>query len=245
MAIRFLLAGDSCIVVEFGDEINPEINRMVRFMFLSLKREGTPGINELIPTYRSLYVQYDPLEISLEELKRRLKRVVKKFDEVKLPPLRVVEIPTVYGGRYGPDLEFVAEYNGLTQEEVVEIHTSSCYLVYMIGFTPGFAYLGGVSKRIATPRLETPRVKVPAGSVGLTGEQTGVYPVESPGGWRLIGSTPIRIFDPGRDPPVFIQPTSDYVRFIRISEKEFHKIKEQVEAEQYEIRIRHIPDKKE
>lgn len=245
MRIRFLLAGDSCIVVEFGDEINPELNRMVRFMFLSLNRAGIQGITELIPTYRSLYVQYDPLEISLEELKRRLKKVVQKFDEVELPPLRVVDVPTVYGGRYGPDLEFVAEYNGLTKEEVVEIHTSSSYLVYMIGFTPGFAYLGGVSKRIATPRLETPRLKVPAGSVGLAGEQTGVYPVESPGGWRLIGCTPIRIFDPGRDPPVVLQPTSDYVRFIRISEEEFRRIREQVKAGQYEIRIRNIPEKTE
>lgn len=245
MSIRFLLAGDSCIVVEFGDEINPELNRMVRFMFLSLNRAGIQGITELIPTYRSLYVQYDPLEISLEKLRRRLKKAVQKFDEVELPSLRVVDIPTVYGGRYGPDLEFVAEYNGLTKEEVVEIHTSSSYLVYMIGFTPGFAYLGGVSKRIATPRLETPRLKVLAGSVGLAGEQTGVYPVESPGGWRLIGCTPIRIFDPGRDPPVVLQPTSDYVRFVRISEEEFRRIREQVEAGQYEIRIRNIPEKTE
>jgi inhibitor of KinA len=242
MRTRFLLAGDSCIVVEFGDEIAPELNRNVRCMFLSLNQAGIQGVTELIPTYRSLYIQYDPLEISLEELKRRLKKSVQEFDEVELPSLRVVDIPTVYGGRYGPDLEFVAEYNGLTEEEVVEIHTSSSYLVYMIGFTPGFAYLGGVSKRIATPRLETPRLKVPAGSVGLAGEQTGVYPVESPGGWRLIGCTPIRIFDPGRDLPVILQPTSDYVRFVRISEEEFRRIKEQVEAGQYEIRIRNIPE---
>ena len=238
MAFRFLLAGESCVVVEFGDEINLELNRMVRYMFLSLKQMSIPGITELIPTYRSLYVEYNPLLIGLEELKKRLREVDEGTDEVDISPPRVVEIPTVYGGEHGPDLEFVANYNNLTQKEVVEIHTSQDYLVYMLGFTPGFAYLGGVSERIATPRLETPRLKVLAGTVAIAGQQTGVYPVDSPGGWRLLGKTPIQLFDPDRDPPALLQPTSDYVRFVSIDEDEYQTIKEQVEAGQYQVRTR-------
>jgi len=243
MSARFLLAGESCIVIEFGDEISPKLNRMVRYMFLLLSQAGVPGVIELIPTYRSLYVQYNPLEIRLEELKRRLDEAQQKLDEVDLPPPRVVEFPTVYGGEFGPDLEFVANYNNLTPEEVIEIHTSKDYLVYMLGFTPGFAYLGGVSKRIATPRLETPRLKVPAGTVAIAGEQTGVYPVESPGGWRLLGRTPIRLFDTRREPPAILQPTSDYVRFVRINEEEFQKIREQVDAGRHKIRISNLREK--
>jgi len=235
---RLLLAGDSCIAMEFGNEISPELNRMVRRMFFLVKQADIPGVLELVPTYRSLYIYYDPLRIRLEDLKRKLRELERKADEVELPPQRVVEIPTVYGGEYGPDLDFVAKYNNLTPEEVVEIHTSTDYLVYMIGFTPGFAYLGGMSKRIAAPRLETPRVKVPAGSVGIAGEQTGIYPIESPGGWRIIGRTPVKIFDPTRDPPVILQPTSDYVRFVRISEEEFHRIKRLVESGEYKVSIR-------
>lgn len=234
MGSRFLLSGDSCLVMEFGDEINPELNQMVRRMSVSLAKADIRGITELVPTYRSLYIQYDPLQICLEELKSRLVEIEGSLSRIDLPPPRIVKVPTLYGGEYGPDLASVAEYHGITQREVVEIHKSRDYLVYMLGFTPGFAYLGGLSERISTPRLETPRLRVPAGTVAIAGQQTGVYPVESPGGWRLLGRTPIKLFDPHKEPPSAMQPY-DYVRFVEIDEEEYEEIRSRVESGNYEI----------
>jgi inhibitor of KinA len=234
MGSRFLLSGDSCLVMEFGDEISPELNQMVRRVSVSLAEAEIQGITELVPTYRSLYIEYDPLQISLEELKRRLLEIEGSLSRTDLPPPRTVEIPTLYGGEQGPDLASVAEYHGISEREVVEIHKSGEYLVYMLGFTPGFAYLGGLSERISTPRLETPRLKVPAGTVAIAGRQTGVYPVESPGGWRLLGRTPIKLFDPHKDPPSVLQPY-DYVRFVEIDEEEYEEIRSRVESGGYEI----------
>ena len=234
MGSRFLLSGDSCLVMEFGDEISPELNQMVRRVSVSLAEAEIQGVTELVPTYRSLYIEYDPLQINLEELKRRLVEIEGSLGRIDLPPPRTVEIPTLYGGEQGPDLASVAEYHGISEREVVEIHKSGDYLVYMLGFTPGFAYLGGLSERISTPRLETPRLRVPAGTVAIAGRQTGVYPVESPGGWRLLGRTPIRLFDPHKDPPSALQPY-DHVRFMEIDEEEYEEIRSRVESGDYEI----------
>jgi len=140
----------------------------------------------------------------------------------------VTEVPTIYGNEYGPDLEFVAKHNGLTPEEVVQIHAGTAYLIYMLGFMPGFVYLGGMSPKIATPRLETPRIKIPGGSVGIAGSQTGIYPAESPGGWQLIGRTPLKLFDPYRQPPALLQ-AGNYVTFVSITPQEFARIKGEVE----------------
>lgn len=149
-----------------------------------------------------------------------------------MPPSNVLEIPVLYGGEYGPDLEFVAKHAGKTAEEVIQIHTSTEYLIYMLGFTPGFAYLGGMDESIATPRLKQPRVKIPAGSVGIAGSQTGVYPIDSPGGWQLIGQTPVRMYDPTRQEPILVK-AGDYVRFCAITPFEFKAIQEQIEAGVY------------
>ena len=149
----------------------------------------------------------------------------------------MVEIPALYGGEYGPDLEFVADHSGLSQEEVVRVHAGMDYLVYGMGFTPGFAYLGGMSERIATPRLQTPRTLIPAGSVGIAERQTGVYPIASPGGWRLIGRTPVQLFDAGRDPPVLAGP-GDYVRFVPLTEEAYRDLERQVQAGTYQFTIR-------
>jgi len=143
-----------------------------------------------------------------------------RLEEIPLPAPRVVTIPTVYGGEFGPDLPFVAEQCGLTEEQVIRLHTRPTYYVYMLGFTAGYPYLGGMPKRLTTPRLPSPRLRVPAGSVGIGGNQTGVYPVESPGGWRLIGRTPLTLFDPSWEVPVLIRP-GDQVKFVRISPDEF------------------------
>jgi inhibitor of KinA len=220
---RFLLAGDKGLLVEFGAAINPEINRKVRHIFLSLEKMPISGVTEVIPTYRSLLIYYDPFQISVERLKREILDRENKLDQWEIPPPETVEIPVAYGDDFGPDLEFVAQHNELTPEEVVEIHTSGTYLIYMLGFTPGFPFLGGLSEKIFTPRRETPRMVVPAGSVGIAKNQTGIYPIDSPGGWQLIGKTPIRLYDPNRSPPILLK-AGNYLKFKRISTKEFQEI---------------------
>ena len=148
----------------------------------------------------------------------------------------MLEIPVLYGGEeMGPDLKFVAEHAGKTEEDVIKIHTSTEYLIYMLGFTPGFTYLGGMSDEIATPRLKTPRVKIPAGSVGIAGSQTGVYPIDSPGGWQLIGRTPVRMYDAGRATPILPQ-AGQYIKFYAIDQAEFDKIAAQEAAEGYQVK---------
>ncbi len=181
------------------------------------------GIEEIIPSYRSLLVAYDPQLISFEDLTDQLKDIEKTLSGVKIPEHRRVEIPTLYGGEFGPDLDFVARHHGLTSEEVIRIHSSQDYLVYMLGFTPGFAYLGGNLEKIATPRLNTPRVEVPAGSVGIAENQTGIYPIESPGGWQIIGRTPLTLFNPFQ-PPHFLLMVGDMVRFIPIDDRRYAEL---------------------
>ena len=150
---------------------------------------------------------------------------------------RVFEIPVCYGGEYGPDLGIIAKNAGLSEREVIDIHTSCDYLIYMLGFLPGFCYLGGLDERIHTPRLKTPRLKIPAGSVGIGGSQTGIYPMESPGGWNLMGMTPVRTYDPERDVPILVQ-AGDYIRFVEIDEAEFSRINKAVEAGEYKVSVR-------
>lgn len=224
---RILPAGDSALVVEYGDRIDPAVNRRVRELFLALDQAAVPGVVDLVPTYRSLLVCYDPLVVSLGALSERVLDLDARRGELALAPPHVIDIPTVYGGEFGPDLGFVAQHNGLTEREVVEVHASADYLVYMMGFSPGFPYLGGMSERIAAPRLKTPRTAIPAGSVGIAQQQTGIYPVESPGGWQLIGRTPVRLFDPGRRPPVLVE-AGDYLRFVPIAVDAFAQVDEAV-----------------
>ncbi|MCL5884289.1 MAG: 5-oxoprolinase subunit PxpB [Deltaproteobacteria bacterium] len=221
-AVRYLAAGEQGLVVEFGDAIDPAVNARVQRLARVLSSRGVEGVLETVPTYRSLLVLFDPLVLP----RKRLAAVVEGLldapsgtDEPAGAP-DVVELPVCYGGEFGPDLEFVARHSGLSPEEVISVHASPSYLVYMLGFTPGFPYLGGMPERIAVPRLASPRGKVPAGSVGIAGSQTGVYPVESPGGWRLIGRTPSRIFDPGAAEP-FLLAAGDLVRFRPIDEEEY------------------------
>ena len=232
---RFILAGDRAVTVELADEISPEINRKIRALSVALDRLHLRGVVDLVPTYRSLLVYYDPLQVELADVQDRILDL-SSVDEATLPHPRMLHIPTRYGGEHGPDLEFVSRHTGLTPDEVTSIHAGADYLVYMMGFNTGFPYLGGMSPRIAVPRLETPRTIVPAGSVGIAQQQTGIYPVESPGGWRLIGRSPLRLFDPRRDPPVAIE-AGDYVRFEPIDEDRFNEIDAQVLAGAYEFVI--------
>jgi KipI family sensor histidine kinase inhibitor len=232
---RFLSGGDKAIVVEFGDAIAPELNRRVQNLMLTVQAKKISGVIETVPTYRSLLVYFDPRQISAKKLRETLYSLTQPLAENGLPKPKLIEIPTAYGGEYGPDLEFVAAYNGLSVPEVVEIHIGTPYLIYMIGFVPGFPYLGGMSPRIVTPRLETPRAKITAGSVGIAGNQTGIYPVESPGGWRLIGRTPLKLFDPIREPLALFQ-AGDYLTFVSITPEEFSSIKEAVEQQTYLVK---------
>jgi len=212
---KYLIAGDKALVIEFGDSIEKGINSKIRGLTLAIEREAISGIIETIPTYRSLMVIYEPLILELEVLINKIKAIEGKMGEMELPSAKVIEIPTLYGGEYGPDLEFVAEHNNISLEEVIKLHTSTEYLIYMIGFTPGFPYLGGMDDKIAAPRLQTPRTKIPVGSVGIAGKQTGIYPIESPGGWQLIGRTPVKLYDPYRKDPVLLN-AGDYIKFVQI-----------------------------
>ena len=230
----FLPAGDKALVVELGDAIDPETNRRVHNLTMAIERAAVPGIFDLVPTYRSLLVYYDPLTVSSSELQDRIVEVEQRLDERPAGVPRVVHVPTLYGGEYGPDLEFVAQHAGLSPEGVVEIHSSTDYLVYMMGFTPGFPYLGGMSEKLTTPRLHSPRIEIPAGSVGIAENQTGVYPVVSPGGWQLIGRTPLSLFDPLNDQPSLLD-AGDYVRFTPIAtEEEYLDIQHQVQVREYQ-----------
>ncbi len=215
----FRLMGDRAILVELGDEISPTVNQGVQELFIGMDRHKPEGVLELIPSYRSLLVIYDPLFISLDELKSRVIDIRNTSDLSRRPEVRTVKIPVVYGGEYGPDLHWVAEYHHITTEEAIGFHTQPTYRVYMIGFTPGYPYLGEVPDAIASPRRETPRTIVAKGSVGIAQKQSGIYPVDSPGGWQIIGWTPVNLFDPQRHPPSFLM-TGDRVQFFTITEQE-------------------------
>ena len=189
------------MVVELGTTIDQEINAVVHRLAASLRKEFTTGIDAVVPTYRSLMIYFNPLLISRDEIKLRVEKIYANVSEAARAEQqsRVVYIPTCYGGEYGPDLPFVASHTGLEPAEVIRVHTSTAYKLYMIGFTPGFPYLGGMSEKIAAPRLQKPRTCIPTGSVGIAGTQTGLYPMESPGGWQLIGRTPLKVFDPAAE----------------------------------------------
>lgn len=218
---RYLPFGDSALLVEFGNNIDPETNQKVISLDRMIQKTKIEGVEELVPTYRSLLIRYNPLKTDYETLVSHVKTLENTLKKAKLKTeSRNIVIPVVYGGEYGPDLEYVAERHGLTREKVVELHSERQYRVYMIGFVAGFPYLGEVTDEISTPRLETPRLRVPAGSVGIAEKQTGVYPCEAPGGWRIIGKTPLKLFNPSWQPPTLLKP-GDAVRFKPISETEF------------------------
>lgn len=236
---KFFPAGDKGLIMEFGNSINKEINEKIRSMVLALDRKKLPGIQELVPTYRSLMIFYDPFIWKYANLIISLKKIEMNLSSLKLPNPKITLIPVVYGGEFGPDLTFVCENADLSREEVIKIHTGKEYLIYMLGFTPGFPYLGGMDERIATPRLQNPRSKIPAGSVGIAGSQTGVYPIESPGGWQLIGRTPVKLYDPLREKPVLLM-AGDYVQFYEISAEEYYTIKEKVEKDLYQVETKEL-----
>jgi inhibitor of KinA len=214
-------------MITLGDAIDEHTHRLVRAASASIRADPPPGFVDLVPAFVSIVVHYDPLGAARDGDGSPQQRVIaflrhrlENIDVGELGAPRTVEVPVCYGGELGPDLDDVARAHDLTPDEVVQLHAGGDYLVYMIGFMPGFAYLGGLPERIATPRRKTPRTAVPAGTVGIGGRQTGVYPLVSPGGWNLIGRTPIKIFDIAREEPTLLA-TGDRVRFRPISRAEF------------------------
>ena len=229
------ITGDASVAVVFGDEISVAINQQIRAFDEALTEEEIDGIYETVPTYCTLMIHYAPEIIRYHELCARLEALLSVDHKAQKMNTIVMEIPVLYGGEYGPDLNYVAEYNHLTPEEVIKLHTEAEYLIYMLGFTPGFSYMGGMDERIATPRLKTPRVVIPAGSVGIAGKQTGIYPIDSPGGWQLIGRTPVHLYDSERDTPILLD-AGLHVKFISIDEAEYRRISARIEQGRYHCR---------
>ena len=217
--------GDRAISIDFGQVIDPTINRHIRQTIERIKELQLEGIIELVPTYCALLVEYDAMLYSYSEICNIIEPTLEEgMTNTTNELVTVVEVPTVYGGEFGPDLSFVASHNHLSEDEVISIHSGTDYLVYMLGFIPGFTYLGGMDPRIATPRLSSPRTLIPAGSVGMAGEQTGTYPSDSPGGWQIIGRTPVTMYDMSKAQASLLN-AGDYVRYVPIDESEFHRIK--------------------
>ena len=217
--------GDRAISIDFGQVIDPIINRHIRQTIERIKELQLDGIIELVPTYCALLVEYDAMLYSYSEICNIIEPTLEEgMANTTNELVTVVEVPTVYGGEFGPDLSFVASHNHLSEDEVISIHSGTDYLVYMLGFIPGFTYLGGMDLRIATPRLSSPRTLIPAGSVGIAGEQTGTYPSDSPGGWQIIGRTPVTMYDMSKAQAALLK-AGDYVRYVPIDESEFHRIK--------------------
>lgn len=240
-SFKITKAGDSALLVQFRDEISPEINTEVRCLDYALNKMNIKGIVETVPAYCSLLIIFDPLALDVELLKRNITDIAKNFKLSALPQPTVITIPVCYGDSFGPDLDFVCQYTHLAKEEVIALHSERNYLIYMLGFLPGFPYLGGIDKRLAVPRLDTPRISVRSGSVGIANNQTGIYPVESPGGWRIIGRTPLNIYDPLRNPPVLFD-AGNYLRFKPITHQEYETISKQVEKGTYKVKTEEMKE---
>jgi inhibitor of KinA len=221
MNVRCQACGDRMILIEFGNAISPAVHALVQRFMKALEQARIPGIAEWVPSYCSVGVVYDPLQIGYQSLAAKLQELA-GLEEPMLAaaPGRRVAIPVCYGADLGPDLSFVAAQHGLTERQVVDLHVGAIYRVYLIGFTPGFPYLGGLPPELNTPRRDSPRDRVPAGSVAIGGQQTGIYPVESPGGWHIVGRTPLKLFDLDR-PSLSLLEAGDEVVFQTISRREF------------------------
>ena len=215
--------------VELGEEISAEVNTRVRALEYLVDQKGLPGVVETVPSYRSLLVYYDPSVVGYDALCAQLAALAEQATTTTMPPAREVELPCCYEGELGTDLEAAAARLGLSVDELVALHAGAEYLVYFIGFTPGLPYMTGAPERLTIPRLDTPRVKVPAGSVAIGGTQCCIYSVESPGGFWLLGRTPVRLYDPAAAEPILLRP-GDRVRFHQIDRREFDDVAARVAA---------------
>ena len=231
--LRFISSGDSALLCSISEDIEPDISQKIVSLHKLIIQSKTRGIIESVPSYTGLTIYFDPLSISIENLKDKVTKLYNKIlsDNFKITS-RLVRIPVCYKKEFALDIEIVALQSGLSTGEVIKLHTSPEYLVYMIGFTPGFPYLGGLDKKLETPRKTDPRLKIKAGSVGIAGLQSGIYPIESPGGWQIIGRTPLELFKPDAEEP-FLFKAGDYVVFEAITLSDYFNIGEAVRKGTY------------
>jgi len=230
---RFLVSGDTAVVVEFGNRVDRALSERVLTLSARVRASDIPGVLETVPTYRSLMVLHDPLVLDSATLIEKLEHLVEAQDSTA-KETRLWRIPACYAPIHAPDLEQVAQRSGLAEQEVVRLHSETVFHVYMLGFVPGFPYMGDLPQALALPRRTDPRVKVPAGSIAIAAGQTAIYPVESPGGWHLIGATPVRLFDMRSPRPALLSP-GDKVRFVPVSSAEFEDIRAAVAADTYRV----------
>ncbi|QOR33693.1 5-oxoprolinase subunit PxpB [Clostridium sp. 'deep sea'] len=233
---RIAPIGINYLLIEYENKIDPVINEAVTQLWQTIKSKKWQGIIAMTPTYRSLLVHFDPEVWTTSKLTENIKQVLPNTQSKSTENSRLVIIPVLYGGEHGPDLEDVAKINKLTVSQVVDIHENGEYRVYMLGFNPGYPYMGGLDSRLATARLEQPRTKVPAGSVAIGGEQTGIYSTTSPGGWRIIGHTPVPLFDSKLTNPVLLQ-SGDNIKFKSINQQQYNNIVKEVANGDYQIQI--------
>ncbi len=229
--------GDNAAIIQLSDHISIETHRKIQMICSYLEQYPKEWITEVIPAFTTIAIFYNPAMIAAlshtsslpyDYICAELRKIAAELNQETPIPQRMVEIPVCYGGEFGPDLEFVADINNISTSEVVRLHSSGEYLVHMIGFAPGFPYIGGMQAGIAAPRKKTPRGKIPAGSVGIAGEQTGVYPIETPGGWQIIGRTPLRLFQPNKEHQPTLLKAGDSIKFIPISFEEYYGMEEKL-----------------
>lgn len=237
MSFQFFPLGDSAVTVQFGSQITEEIQQQIREISFYLDQYPPNWMIEYVPAFTTITFYYDLLfvlaeretdeytETAYDTVCKWIQQLLSLIEKTNQIEARIVEIPVCYGGELGPDLEFVANYNQLTPEEVIQYHTNGHYTVYMIGFAPGFPYVGGLDEKISAPRRETPRLAIPAGSVGIAGKQTGIYSIQTPGGWQIIGQTPLKLFRPNTEQPSLLK-AGDRLTFKAISPEEFYDLKE-------------------
>ena len=231
---EFYPLGDQAILIEFGKDINLKVYEGVQYASALLDEFQPEWLIEYVPAYTTLTIFYNPFVLKEKQVNsslpydvicQEITSLLSSKKTVQQEENRTVEIPVCYGGEWGPDLSYVADYNGLTEEEVIHIHSKGTYIVYMLGFAPGFPYIGGMSSKIATPRRSSPRLKIPSRSVGIAGSQTGIYPIETPGGWQVIGSTPLQLFTINQSPPTLLR-AGDRITFKPINDEEYRYLEE-------------------